>query len=54
MPMMKRMLCNVIGYLLIKVILSQIEKSSAGLYSLVVVNSTGEVWHYFRINVAGD
>ena len=52
--MMKRMLFNDIGYLLIKAIISQIEKSSAGLYSLVVVNSTGEVWHYFRINVAGD
>ena len=34
--------------------LSQIDKSSAGLYSLVVVNSTGEAWHYFRINVTGD
>ena len=33
---------------------SQIDKSASGLYSLAVVNSTGEVWHYFKITIEGE
>ena len=33
---------------------SQIDKSACGLYSLAVVNSTGEVWHYFKITIEGE
>ena len=33
---------------------SQIDKSASGLYSLAVVNSTGELWHYFKITIEGE
>ena len=33
---------------------SKIDKSASGLYSLAVVNSSGEVWHYFKITIEGE
>ena len=40
--------------LITNVSFSQIDKSASGLYSLAVVNSTGELWHYFKITIEGE
>ena len=40
--------------LMTNVSFSKIDKSASGLYSLAVVNSSGEVWHYFKITIEGE